>query len=188
MSVVQRSPKQSWSRRSAIVTVSTSLFFALAPNFLCAEDFEEVARVLESRCVGCHNLEQQQGDLAMDGPPDQWLETLVDVGNPSRSRLLEVVEQVDGVAEMPKDGAPLTKSEVSAIRKWLVSGAKWPSGHILKNSSTSRFDWWSYKTLRRPSLPGLRGNWIRTEVDEFVLSRLQKNGLQPSPSADQIAM
>src|SRR5207302_6875498 len=39
---------------------------------------------------------------------------------------------------------------------------------------------------KRPELPPVRNpDWIRNQIDAFILARLDKEGLQPSPEADK---
>jgi hypothetical protein len=48
-------------------------------------------------------------------------------------------------------------------------------------------DWWSLRPVVRPAVPAIArdgaSTWIRTPVDAFVLQRLQREGLAPSPEA-----
>ncbi|HAT18940.1 MAG TPA: hypothetical protein DCS85_02175, partial [Verrucomicrobiales bacterium] len=55
------------------------------------------------------------------------------------------------------------------------------------NATTKSF--WSYKPLRRPSVPKI-GNpaWSANPIDAFIYSRLKKNSLQPAPRADKRAL
>ncbi|MBM3837457.1 MAG: DUF1553 domain-containing protein [Verrucomicrobia bacterium] len=48
---------------------------------------------------------------------------------------------------------------------------------------------WAFKAPVRPRVPEVRNkDWIRTSVDNFILTRLEKDGLQPSPEADKITL
>ena len=43
---------------------------------------------------------------------------------------------------------------------------------------------WSFRAISRPALPRVRqGTWVREPIDSFVLQRLQREGLRPSPMA-----
>jgi hypothetical protein len=47
-------------------------------------------------------------------------------------------------------------------------------------------DHWSFRPVRRPSVPVVRQrDWPRSPLDAFVLARLEAAGLQPAPSADK---
>src|SRR4051812_41061423 len=42
---------------------------------------------------------------------------------------------------------------------------------------------WAFQPPIRPAVPQLKGSWVRNPVDAFVLQRLQKEKLKPSPEA-----
>jgi hypothetical protein len=45
---------------------------------------------------------------------------------------------------------------------------------------------WAFKPASRPNVPKVaRADWPRTMVDRFILSKLETNGLSPSPEADR---
>src|SRR5687767_7338749 len=45
---------------------------------------------------------------------------------------------------------------------------------------------WAFKPASRPNVPKVaRADWPRTAVDRFILSKLEMNGLSPSPEADK---
>jgi hypothetical protein len=45
---------------------------------------------------------------------------------------------------------------------------------------------WAFQPVRRPALPAVRDRaWLRTPIDAFVLTRLEKAGLKPAPPADR---
>ncbi len=155
------------------------------------QDFEtRIAPIFERRCVSCHNDDDRKGELSLEsvaglraggesGP-------LLDA---DASLLLEYV--VGDEPEMPKNGAPLTRAEVAALRSWIKAGAKWPDSRRLQDKSLVDTDWWSLHPLRRPPLPSLDPpDWqqVRTPVDAFVLARLKANQLAFSPPADRRTM
>ena len=48
---------------------------------------------------------------------------------------------------------------------------------------------WAYRAPVRPALPRVsRADWVRTPIDAFILARLEKEGLQPSPEASKAAL
>lgn len=45
---------------------------------------------------------------------------------------------------------------------------------------------WAFRAPVRPAVPGLKQpGWIRNPIDAFILSRLEKEGLKPSPTANK---
>ncbi|MFM8470554.1 MAG: DUF1549 and DUF1553 domain-containing protein [Limisphaerales bacterium] len=52
-----------------------------------------------------------------------------------------------------------------------------------------RMEWWSLQPIRSVAVPSLkRAAWCRTEVDRFILARLEKSSLPPAPEADVRAL
>jgi hypothetical protein len=48
---------------------------------------------------------------------------------------------------------------------------------------------WAFNPPVRPDLPSVKNSgWARTPIDRFILARLEKEGLKPSPEADKITL
>ena len=49
---------------------------------------------------------------------------------------------------------------------------------------------WAFKAPVRPSVPEIRNpkSEIRNDIDRFILARLEKEGLKPSPEADRVTL
>ncbi|MGZ5543721.1 MAG: DUF1549 domain-containing protein, partial [Limisphaerales bacterium] len=60
-----------------------------------------------------------------------------------------------------------------ALSLALLSGAEPATNH------------WAFRAPVRPAVPEVKSRWIRNPLDSFVLSRLQKEKLKPSPEADK---
>ncbi len=73
-------------------------------------------------------------------------------------------------------GRTLTKKEIELLTEWIKQGARWQQH-------------WSFVPPERPALPAVRNKtWPRNPIDHFVLARLEKEGLSPSPEADRAAL
>lgn len=180
--------------RSLFVIASLTLFaLSLSTSRLSAvEDIfsSQVAPVFERRCVSCHNDDDLEGQLSLQsevafrrgGESGE----IIDHDDPNASSLLDYITGKD--PEMPKDGDPLTAGEVTAIRKWIESGANWPKGRQLEDKSLADTNWWSLQSLVRPAIPkvDVRHNHVaQTPIDAFVLAKLRENGLTMSARADR---
>ena len=149
-----------------------------------AVDFaKEVYPALQRACFECHGPEQAKGGLRM-----HTAETLkrggkngpvVAAGDPSHSELLRriALPRTDKEA-MPRRGEPLTPAEIAAVREWVAAGAVW-------QTAVGNARHWSYVPPQRPPLPVVKNQgWAASEVDHFVLARLEEQGWQPSKEAD----
>jgi hypothetical protein len=62
------------------------------------------------------------------------------------------------------------------LRRWIKEGAKWE-------------DHWAFIAPKLQPLPAVKhGNWVRRPLDQFILARLETEGLGPSPEADKSAL
>ncbi|MEX2186533.1 MAG: DUF1549 domain-containing protein, partial [Pirellulales bacterium] len=150
---------------------------------------KQVQPLLAKRCYECHGPKKQKGALRLDvrsaamrggelGPaivPDKSGESLM---------IKAVSGESDDVEKMPQDGDPLTAEEVKLLRDWIDQGAAWPedSGQPIKDNR----DHWAFKAPQRPDVPKVKNEaWPRGDIDRFILARLEKEGLTPSPEADK---
>ncbi|MFM7317311.1 MAG: DUF1553 domain-containing protein [bacterium] len=159
-------------------------------------DFQkQVAPILSSRCVGCHQPGKIKGGLdlttfkkTMAGGESG---SAIEPGKPAESELVfRIKPESSGMKpDMPRQGEPLSANEVSIIEKWIAQGAKWPETQVLKESAKADQSWWSLQKLsagKVPDLPhGFPDSWKKSPIDQFIASRLQKEGLEPSPAADR---
>lgn len=151
-----------------------------------AEDRVDFARdirpILNAKCTGCHGGVKQAGGVSfvyqeqVVGFAGDSGNPVVAPGNPEMSELLfRITLPADDSDRMPPaDEHPdgLSEQEIDLVRRWIAQGADW-SGH------------WSFETVKRPAVPVLDESVIvKNEIDSFVLARLEKEGLAPSPPAE----
>ncbi len=165
------------------------LFVFLAADPIAERGFrDDVAPILERRCVSCHNEELKKGGLSLQsangllkggdsGPAVQR-------DKPAESLLLAAI--TGDKPEMPKTGPPLTAKEVAAIRTWLEQGAIWPEGLLLEERPQADNDWWSLRPLGESPIPtAVRDFPSHHPIDRFIGATLAARGLSPSPEADR---
>ena len=143
---------------------------------------EQVAPILERRCLHCHGAETQKGGLSLasgkgvlrggeNGPA-------VVPGKPGESLMLEMVS--GDAPEMPQKDRPLSKEQVEGLRRWVEQGAHWPEGGA-EGSSLRWRDLVGVPALAAADVPAVRDrSWPRTPIDAFVLARLEAEGLGPA--------
>jgi mono/diheme cytochrome c family protein len=162
-------------------------------NVLSEEEefFERRVRpILLERCASCHGAQKQWGQLRLDRKDLAFNggETGVVLvpGKPDESRLIEAVRRSDELA-MPPD-EPLPDAEVAVLTEWVARGAVWPADRDPKGPSLEE-QWsrhWAFQPLQDAAIPNVqRKEWCQNDVDRFILSTLEREGLQPSPPADR---
>ena len=155
-------------------------------------DFQrDIEPILVARCQACHGQSQQMQGLRLDRHADalrgSYAGPVILPGNSAESKLvLMVAGLVDGKV-MPPTGESLTQPEISLLRGWIDQGAEWPDSGVQASAENYReVTHWSFQPVVRPSPPVVRdSDWPRNEVDRFVLARLQREGLEPSPEASR---
>jgi cytochrome c553 len=133
----------------------------LAAACASAQDFKNVQPIFERRCQGCHGATQQMSNLRLDSPAS--IARVVD------GKLIDRVTSTKKGFMMPPVGAPLTAEEIAKIRSWLDAGAKFPA--VVAKSTH-----WAFQPIERPA---------KASIDAFVLERLAKENISPSPEADR---
>ena len=150
----------------------------------------DVRPIFAASCQNCHGPKKQKGGLGLhrkanalaggdDGPA--FLP-----GKSAESRLIRYVSGLDDDHPMPPDGSgdPLTPEQVGLLRAWIDQGAEWPEDSSTAADEAS--DHWAFRAPNRPEPPEVKDrSWPRTAIDRFVLARLEREGLKPSPEADR---
>jgi mono/diheme cytochrome c family protein len=153
---------------------------------------QDVKPIFAKHCTACHGAEKQKSGLRLDsvglakrggdsGPA-------IEPGKSAESLLVQAITGAEGVAAMPPKGEPLlTNDEIALLKLWIDQGAKGPdeaSGGPVKGANH-----WAFRPVVRPALPEVvNKSWVRNGIDAFVLARLEKEGLHPSPEADRVTL
>jgi mono/diheme cytochrome c family protein len=153
----------------------------------------DIAPLFQTRCYSCHGPAQQTNGLRLDvraaamaggvsGAP-------IKPGKSAESRLIQLVSGT-GKIVMPPVGPRLSEEQVSLLRAWIDEGASWPETELPAQAGTSaKSAHWAFQPVRPPDLPTVRKrHWVRNPVDAFVLSRLESEGIDPSPEADRYTL
>jgi hypothetical protein len=171
--------------RSLALAAVVCLSWQVEP-VLCAEpasiDFNrDIRPILSDHCFECHgpDAEQRQAELRLDTQDGLFRKTdehsnVVD-GKAEQSELFRRISSTNPDARMPPSdsGRKLTAAQISAIKKWIESGAEWKQH-------------WSFVAPIRPEAPSVSNtDWVQNPIDAFILARLDQEGLQPSATADK---
>ncbi len=143
----------------------------------------DIEPLLTKRCVVCHGAQQQMSGFRLD-QKDAALKggaSGIDIvpGKSAESRLVLLVAGVDKKV-MPAVVAWLTATEVGLLRAWIDQGAAWPA---------AKAPHWSFQKIQRTAPPAVRDRaWVRNEVDNFILARLEHEAIAPSPEAGKLTL
>lgn len=147
----------------------------------------QVAPIFEKSCYSCHGPEEQKSRLRLDLPSfiaqgGDSGEPLYLRGNPDASHLIKLVSRIDPHEVMPPvgKGQALIADEVDVLRQWIREGAVLPGVDPLAHQITT--DHWSFQALKAPEVPD---SDLPNEIDAFIIEKLRKSKLNPSPQADR---
>jgi hypothetical protein len=168
-------------------------FATSAADVAVKVDFvKDIKPILEKNCYECHGSEKQKSGLRMDEKVAALKGgdngALLVPGQSATSLLIKLVEGTrDDIARMPHKRDPLPAAEINLLRAWIDQGAVWPDSE--SSSKNAKLNHWAFKTPVRPEPPvAKKKSWARNPIDQFVVARLEKEKLKPSPEADGITL
>ena len=152
----------------------------------------DVKPILAKHCVSCHGAEKPKGGLRLDtaaaalaggrqrpgGRPRQGRREPADRGRHGRR----------GHERMPLKRPPLSDEQIATLRAWIDAGGRRPPPPRRRARRPPTH--WAFVPPRaagraaRSRTPG----WVRNPIDRFILARLEKEGIRPSPEADRATL
>ena len=141
----------------------------------------DIRPILADNCYACHgpDAKTRQANLRVDTKAGAFSEPsgypVIVPGKPEESELhLRIVSNDDNYRMPPADfNKTLTPAQIEAITQWIREGATWE-------------EHWAFITPVSPTPPAVQNtDWVRNPIDAFILSRLEKEGLQPASEADK---
>jgi mono/diheme cytochrome c family protein len=150
----------------------------------------DIQPLFAKRCYECHGEKKQRGGLRLDERKAAFEGSnsgaVLVPGNVAKSKLLHVVAGLDPDSQMPpKERPQLTRAEIAVLRAWIEQGANWPEAAGTTTKKTAS-DHWAFQPIHPPTLPAVKNQaWVKNDIDRFVLARLEKERIAPSPEADR---
>jgi mono/diheme cytochrome c family protein len=194
-----------WDSADTIVPVSAPVASPVKVSLTAAQakagpgdDFFEnkVRPVFAAQCNSCH-VDREAGGLSLasreavlkggDTGPGMV------PGDPDKSLLLIAVHQ-SGELKMPKKAPKLSNADIDTLAEWVKMGAPWPkaSAPIIaagKQITDDMRKWWSFQPLVVTDVPVIKDpalkSWAKTDIDHYVLAKLEEQGLKPAAMADK---
>ena len=149
---------------------------------------QDVQPILASRCFSCHGPDPEMRKAGLRLDLGEWAlkkrpgrRDAIVPGNPEGSELIKRIESKDPHYLMPQDpqgeAKPMSASEIAVLKEWIREGAVYRPH-------------WAFEAPVRAAVPQPRSNpgWAKTPIDNFILAKLEKEGLTPSPEADKASL
>ncbi|WP_369411708.1 PSD1 and planctomycete cytochrome C domain-containing protein [Chryseolinea lacunae] len=140
--------------------------------------------ILSDRCFKCHgpDANQRKAHLRLD-TPEGAMAALKDnpsahailPGDPAKSEVYLRLVTTDTAEVMPpvKSNLKINEHEIALIKKWIEQGAKYKPH-------------WAFIPPKSTPPPDVENTaWGHNEIDQFILAKLEANGLEPNEEADK---
>jgi Protein of unknown function (DUF1553)/Protein of unknown function (DUF1549)/Planctomycete cytochrome C len=142
----------------------------------------DIRPILSNNCFKCHGFDDKarQAGLRLDkrdvavAPLESGTVAIVP-GKSQESELVKRITSQDPDVKMPPpdSGKKLGTEEIANLQRWIDEGAEYKRH-------------WSLIVPVRPEPPAIQHtSWPRNPIDQFVLARLEKEKLIPSPEANK---
>jgi hypothetical protein len=166
-----------------------TLGFLPAPA-AAADYLRDVKPLLHERCVACHGPLKQKARLRLDagallrkggkhGPA-------IIPGNAAGSLVYRRIATTDDGNRMPPEGAPLTPTQIAAVKAWIDAGAVVPADDKAEEDPRSH---WAFRPPVRPPLPDVKDPHGRQNpIDAFIAAEQEKHDLLHAPPADRATL
>ncbi|MEO5977587.1 MAG: PSD1 and planctomycete cytochrome C domain-containing protein [Chryseolinea sp.] len=140
--------------------------------------------ILSDRCFKCHgpDANQRKANLRLDTREGAYAALkdnpgahVIVPGNSESSEVFIRIATADTAMIMPpvKSNLKLDENEIGLIRKWIDQGA------VYKKH-------WAFIPPKKLNPPAVDDKeWSTNEIDQFVLSRIERAGLKPNEPADK---
>jgi len=156
---------------------------------------KHVRPVLISQCLKCHGGEKTEAELDVTDR-DRLLKggehgPAVVPGEPKKSLLYRMVahEKKPG---MPYKEVKLAEDAVRHFAAWIENGAPYDAPLVARKDSAAWTEkkvpaaarqHWAYQPLLRISPPQVQDEkWAKTDIDRFILAKLENSGVRPNPT------
>ena len=141
----------------------------------------DIRPILANNCFACHGPDEKHRETKFhfDTEDGAYAKRGVLVpGKSADSLLVQRITNPDPDEHMPPpdSGHSLTDRQIGLLRRWIDEGAKWDTH-------------WAYVGPKHVEPPAVsRPEWVRNPIDQFILARLDREGLQPSVEADKVTL
>ena len=156
----------------------------------------DIQPIFETRCYECHGTKKQKNGFRLDRKQDAFHggdsgKPAILPGQSSQSPLIQRLTTQDVDEKMPPKGERLSSEQIGRLRAWIDAGAEWPDEvpGVTSKTPPPAGRHWAFQAPVPTVLPSVRNKkWVRNPVDTFVLARLEKEKIKPSPEADRATL
>jgi hypothetical protein len=177
--------KKKWIVLLAMLTVVFTVSYLLLHQ-KPVDYISQVKPILNKKCIACHGGVRRKGGFSVLFRSEALAKTesgklAIIPGDPEHSEMIKRITNKDPEERMPYKHEPLTKDEISILRRWVKEGAHWG-------------DHWAYvsvKPVTKPMpegslfglIPAKKLEWANNDIDYFIYDKFKQEKLKPSAEA-----
>jgi hypothetical protein len=140
----------------------------------------DIRPILSENCFYCHGQDGQkrEADLRLDDRQAAIDSGAIVPGDPGASTILERIHSTDPDVLMPPPDSNrrLSEDQKKILDRWIKEGADYKQH-------------WAFIPPARPTPPDVQqADWVRNDIDRFVLAKIEAAGLKPAPEAGRAAL
>lgn len=145
----------------------------------------DIRPILSDKCYVCHGPDAEGKKIRLRLDSEAGAKADLGKGrraivpnHPERSEMIRRIRSDDEFERMPpvSSGRALTPGQIDLLTEWISQGADWQTH-------------WAFNPPVRPALPEVRRkDLVRSQIDHFILARLEQAGLEFSPEADRATL
>ena len=166
------------------------------PTLVSAETGEEyfekrVRPLIHERCAQCHGETIQSADIDFR-KAETVIGSAVIIGDES-SPLIRAVRYESSIKMPPTSKLP--DEAIATLVDWVRMGAPWPGYEPFAEAGPDATEdavessHWAFQPLANPEVPAVGDTqWVRNDIDRFVLARLRESGLEPPSEAGKLTL
>jgi hypothetical protein len=175
------------SKRPSAIMIASGVLGVLA-IYACVLAFgesevdfnAEVRPIINTKCISCHGGVKKAGGFSLLFREEALEKTksgkrAIIPGNPDKSEFIKRIITHDKELRMPLEKEPLSQGEIAIFKKWIKQGAKWK-------------DHWAFLPVKNVSVPDIDDEFIKNDIDNFILEKLKEEKLKHAGEADKATL
>jgi len=164
----------------ALVLIAAILIFTFSSSDSRIDYNTQVKPIFNKKCITCHGGVRRKAGFSLLFRSEALANTesgkpAIIPGKPNESELIRRITHNDPEERMPYKHDPLSEKEIDILRKWIKQGAQWG-------------DHWAYVPVKETTVPDIKNEWIKNDIDKFILDKLNEKDLTPSKEAEKAVL
>ena len=165
----------------SVIVVAAALAVLFISSHSSRIDYNtQIKPIFNKKCITCHGGVKQQSGFSLLFREEALGKTksgkkAIIPGDANGSELIKRISSKDPEERMPYQHEPLSKEEISILKKWINQGAEWGTH-------------WAYIPVKNIAVPDVSNEWAVNDIDKFILQKLDEQKLKPSTEADKATL